>query len=108
METFPDEELKIGTNTCNCSFTMFENDGLVDVQTAKCNSKCNGEGKVKLGGPAPSANLYNLEIMVSGGSVTVSKITAALVTQNNNTKSLNYDQSFHFHACTVFNIDFCL
>ena len=71
LETFQDEEIKIGSKTCTCSFTMVKNNGLVDVQTAKCNTKCSRKGKVKLGGPATIANLYNLEMRVSKGSVTV-------------------------------------
>ena len=89
LETFQDEELKVGPKTCICSFTMVSKDGLVDVQTAKCNAKCSARGKVQLGGPAPKTNLYNLEIKVSKGSVTVMKITATLATEVNTTATIN-------------------
>ena len=83
MDTFQYKELIFGPKTCICSFTLVENDGLVDVQTAKCNSKCCGKGKIRLGGPLPTTNLYNLDIIVFKGSVTVKKITASLATEVN-------------------------
>jgi len=89
LDTFKDEKIKVGPKTCTCSFTMVEIDGLVDVKTATCNVKCNGKGKVKVGGPVPTANFYNLEIKVSKGAVTVTKITATLTTEVNTNTSTN-------------------
>ena len=94
MDTFQDKELIFGPKTCICSFTLVENDGLVDVQTAKCNSKCSGKDKIRLGGPLPTTNLYNLEIEVSKGSVTVTKITATLATEVNIAPKNNLTSSY--------------
>ena len=78
LDTFTDKKIKLGSRACTCTFAFVEIDELPDVKTARCDKKCGGKGNVKLGGPLPTSNLYQLEIRVTKGTVTVTKVRAIL------------------------------
>merc|ERR1712106_101895 len=78
LDDFQNLKIQVGSKACTCSFTMVEDDDIVDAKSAGCNTKCSGKGRIKLGGPPPSANFYSLEIKVSKGSVTVTRVSANL------------------------------